>query len=261
MTAYKTAKEKRALRQAVVEACRWMNASGINQGTSGNISVRCGDRMLITPSGVPYDRMKAPDLAAMPLDRDDGAYEGKLKPSSEWRFHLDIMKAKPEVGAVVHTHSTYATTLAIMGRGIPACHYMIAAAGGAEIRCAPYATFGTQELSNNALAALEGRTCCLLANHGMIATGPSLDKAMWLAVELETIAKQYYLSLAIGQPNVLSDAEIDHVMEKFKSYGPRAQEAAGGRAKAKPKAKAPKAKAPKAKPKAKSKPRRRAAAA
>ena len=258
MTAYRTAKERRALRQAVVEACRRMNASGINQGTSGNISVRCGAHMLITPSGVPYDKMKAQDLAAMPLDRDDGAYEGKLRPSSEWRFHLDIMKAKPEVGAVVHTHSTYATTLAITGRGIPACHYMIAAAGGADIRCAPYATFGTQELSNNALAALEGRTCCLLANHGMIATGPTLDKAMWLAVELETLAKQYYLSLVIGKPKVLSDAEIEHVIEKFKSYGPRAQEAAGGQPKTKAKAKA-KTK-PKAKAKAKSKPRRRAAA-
>ena len=243
MTATKTAKDKRALRQSVVEACRWMNASGLNQGTSGNISVRCGEDMLITPSGVPYDRMKAQDLAAMPLEGNDGgndgAYKGKLRPSSEWRFHFDIMKAKPEVGAVVHTHSMYATTLAILGRAIPACHYMIAAAGGPDIRCAPYATFGTQALSDHALAALEGRACCLLANHGMIATGPTLERAMWLAVELETIAKQYYLALAVGQPNVLPDDEIARVIEKFKSYGPRAQPAAKAKpAKAKPRRKA-----------------------
>jgi L-fuculose-phosphate aldolase len=152
-----------------------------------------------------------------------------MQPSSEWRFHLDIMRARPEVGAVVHTHSTYATTLAICGKEIPAIHYMIAAAGGPSIRIAPYATYGTKELSENALAALEGRTCCLLANHGMIATGANLKRALWLAVELETIARQYFLSLQIGGAQTLSDDEIGHVVEKFKSYGPRPKAEAAAR--------------------------------
>lgn len=210
-------------RQAIVDACRWMNATGINQGTSGNISVRHDDKLLITPSGLAYDKMAAEDIVAMPLDGTGGAYEGELKPSSEWRFHVDIAQARGDVGAIVHTHSTYATALAIAHREIPACHYMIAAAGGPTVRCADYATYGTEELSRNALSALEGRACCLLANHGMIATGPTLEKAMWLAVELETLAHQYYLSLAIGGPVLLGDDEIDRVIEKFKSYGPNAQ--------------------------------------
>lgn len=209
------------LRRDIVAACRSMNAMGINQGTSGNISARYGRHMLITPSGVPYDEMDAKDIVPMPLDGPYGSYEGSLVPSSEWRFHLDIMRARPEVGSVVHTHSTYATTLAICGKEIPAIHYMIAAAGGPSIRVARYATYGTEELSKNALEALEGRTCCLLANHGMIATGPNLKRAMWLAVELETLARQYYLSLAIGNAQVLPDAEIGRVLDKFKGYGPR----------------------------------------
>jgi L-fuculose-phosphate aldolase len=224
--------EEQDLRRALADSCRWMNASGLNQGTSGNISARLGERMLITPSGVPYEELGPEDIVAMPLEGEYGAYEARepMIPSSEWRFHLDIMKARPEVGAIVHTHSTYATVLAMCGREIPACHYMIAAAGGPSIRVAPYATYGTKELSENALAALEGRACCLLANHGMIATGPTLAKAKWLAVELETIARQYYLSLAIGGPDILSDAEIAHVMERFKSYGPRPK--TGGRPRA-----------------------------
>ena len=209
------------LRRDIVSACRSMNAMGINQGTSGNISARYGNAMLITPSGVPYDEMDPKDIVRMPFAGEYGGYEGDLVPSSEWRFHLDIMLARPEVGSVVHTHSTYATTLAICGREIPAIHYMIAAAGGPSIRVAPYATYGTEELSKNALKALEGRTCCLLGNHGMIATGPNLKRAMWLAVELETLAKQYYLSLAIGDAQVLPADEIGRVVEKFKDYGPR----------------------------------------
>jgi L-fuculose-phosphate aldolase len=223
-------KTERELRRSIVESCRAMNALGINQGTSGNISARCEDAMLITPSGVPYDEMAPRDIARMPIDRDYGSWTGPMQPSSEWRFHLDIMRARPEVGSVVHTHSTYATTLAICGREIPAIHYMIAAAGGPTIRVAPYATYGTKELSENALRALEGRTCCLLANHGMIATGPNLKRAMWLAVELETLSKQYYLALQIGGAQTLSDAEIGHVVEKFKSYGPRPKAAALKRA-------------------------------
>jgi len=210
-------------RRELVEALRWMNASGLNQGTSGNISIRHGPVMLISPSGVPYDRLEPEDVVEMPLDGEYGAFRarGDNRPSSEWRFHLDIMRQRPEVGAIVHTHSTYATSLAICRKEIPACHYMIAAAGGPTVRCAAYATFGTEELSTSVLRALEGRNCCLMANHGMLATGPNLEKAMWLAVELETLAKQYYLTLAIGGPVVLPDDEIVRVMERFKGYGPR----------------------------------------
>jgi L-fuculose-phosphate aldolase len=221
-------KDELQKRRDIIAACLWMNSSGLNQGTSGNISVRHGDAMLISPSGVPYDQLEPDDVVAMPLEGEYGSYQAKGNniPSSEWRFHLDIMKARSDVGAIVHTHSTYATTLAIARKEIPACHYMIAAAGGPTIRCADYATYGTAELSTAALKALEGRTCCTLANHGMIATGPTLAKAQWLAVELETIAKQYYLSLCIGGPVILSDAEIEHVKERFKSYGPRPKDLA-----------------------------------
>lgn len=211
--------DEKKLRKAIIEKCRWMNANGLNQGTSGNISARCGDNMLITPSATPYEAMEPEMIAAMPIEGKYGDWDGPLKPSTEWRFHLDIMRAKPEVGAVVHTHATYCTVLAIARKPIPAVHYMMAAFGGMDVRCAPYATFGTPELSAAALAALEGRTACLLANHGMIATGASLDKAMWLAVELETIAKQYYLSLSIGGPVLLDAAAIADTAKSFSTYG------------------------------------------
>ncbi|QCI63737.1 class II aldolase/adducin family protein [Phreatobacter stygius] len=209
------------LRRAIVRLCRAMNASGLNQGTSGNISARYKDVMLITPSATPYDSMKPADIAVMPLGREDGAWSGPLKPSTEWPFHLDIMRARTDVGGIVHTHSTFATILAMARREIPACHYMIAAFGGPTIRCADYATYGTKALSDNALAALADRNGCLLANHGQIAVGASLDKAMWLAVELETIARQYYHSLLIGGPVLLPDDEIERVREGFRSYGLR----------------------------------------
>jgi len=212
-------KEERALREQIIAKCRWMNASGLNQGTSGNISARFGDRMLISPSATPYDAMEPEMIASMPIDGEYGAWEGPLKPSTEWRFHLDILRARPEIGAVVHTHATYATVLAIARKPIPACHYMMAAFGGMDIRCADYATFGTEALSRYAIAALEGRTGCLLANHGMIATGASLDKAMWLAVELETIARQYYMTLLIGGPVLLDEAQIADTVKSFGSYG------------------------------------------
>ncbi|MCB8836389.1 class II aldolase/adducin family protein [Aurantimonas sp. VKM B-3413] len=212
-------KSETSLRKAMVEKARWMNASGLNQGTSGNISARSGDRMLITPSATPYDSMTPEMIAAMPLEGDYGSWEGPLKPSTEWRFHLDIMRARADVGGIVHTHSTYATVLAIARKPIPACHYMMAAFGGMDIRVADYATFGTKELSEAALRALEDRTGCLLANHGMIATGANLDKAMWLAVELETIAKQYYHTLLIGGPVLLPKEAIDETVKSFGSYG------------------------------------------
>lgn len=206
-------------RRAIVAACRHMNAIGINQGTSGNISVRRGKTMLITPSAVPYDAMRPEDIATMPIEGAHGSWEGRLKPSTEWRFHLDILRARPEAGAVVHAHPTHCTVLAIARRGIPACHYMMAAFGGTDVRVAEYATFGTSALSANALRALEGRSACLLANHGMIVLGPTLAKALWAAAELETIAKQYYLSLLIGGPHLLSDAEIAETARKLGSYG------------------------------------------
>jgi L-fuculose-phosphate aldolase len=206
-------------RQGIIDACREMNSAGLNLGTSGNISVREGATMLITPSATPYDRMRPEMIAAMPLEGDYGNWSGPLKPSTEWRFHLDILRSRPDVGAVVHAHPPYCTTLAVARRGIPACHYMVAAFGGTDVRCAPYATFGTAALSTHVLTALEGRAGCLLANHGMIVCGPTLERAMWLAVELETIARQYYQSLLIGGPVLLSAAEVAEAAEKFGSYG------------------------------------------
>ena len=196
-----------------------MTDAGLNQGTSGNISARWRDVMLITPSATPYDAMEPEMIATMPLTGKYGSWSGPLKPSTEWRFHLDIMKWRPDVGGIVHTHSTFATVLSIAGRSIPACHYMIAAFGGNDIRCADYATFGTKKLSENALKALAGRTGCLLANHGAIATGANLDRAMWLAVELETIAGQYYRALLLGKLNILADSLIEETRKSFASYG------------------------------------------
>ncbi len=207
-----------ALRTAIVQSARAMNALGINQGTSGNISVRCGDRMLITPSATPYDAMQPEQIAAMKL-AGDGVWTGPLKPSTEWRFHRDILAGRPDAGAVVHTHASFCTTLAIARREIPPCHYMIAAFGGDSVRCAPYATFGTAELAALALTALDGRRACLLANHGMIVVGTSLSHAMWLAVELETLAKQYYQSLLIGGPHLLDAAEMADAIAAFAGYG------------------------------------------
>lgn len=214
------------LRTEIIAQCRWMNASDLNQGTSGNISARYGDAMLITPSATPYDQLEPAMIAAMPLD-GGGTWTGPLKPSTEWRFHLDIMRARPEVGAIVHTHSTYATAVAITRRAIPACHYMVAAFGGNDVKCAGYARYGTQALSDLVLAALEGRNSCLLANHGAITTGPNLAKAMWLAVELETLAKQYTIAIGLGGMVMLSDAEIAEVLQGFASYGLKAEPASG----------------------------------
>ena len=205
-----------ALRREIVAACQDMNRRGINQGTSGNISARVAEGLLITPSGLPYDEMKVADIVPM---KTDGSHAGRLKPSSEWRFHTSIMATRPEVGAIVHTHSMFATTLSCLGLEIPAVHYMIAAAGGSNIRCVPYITYGTQELADAALKALEGRNACLLANHGMIVVGPTLKRAMWLAVEVETLAAQYWRALQVGKPNILTEAQIKTVMEKFQTYG------------------------------------------
>jgi L-fuculose-phosphate aldolase len=211
--------EEHALRQAIVDACRWMNASGLNQGTSGNVSVRFGDSMLITPSATPYETMTAEMIAAMPLGGRGEKSSGPLKPSSEWRFHRDILSSRPEVGAVVHTHSAHATALSMTRQAIPPCHYMIGVFGGTDVRVADYATFGTAELSRSALEALQGRTACLLANHGQIALGRDLDQALWRAVELEALARQYILALQAGGPVLLTEAEIAAARSKFGGYG------------------------------------------
>lgn len=203
-------------RQSIIDACLRMNALGINQGTSGNISLRHGDGLLITPTSTPYETMRPEQIVQMGLD---GSHDPAQRPSSEWRFHRDIFQAREEVGAIVHTHSPQATALACTGRGIPAFHYMVAVAGGSDIRCAPYHGFGTQELSDAALAALQDRRACLLANHGVIALGADLPSALALAAEVENLAVQYCAALALGRVTILDEAEMRRVVEKFRTYG------------------------------------------
>jgi L-fuculose-phosphate aldolase len=204
------------LREQIISTALKMNAVGINTGKSGNVSARSGDGFLITPTGIAYEYTEPEQIVAM---RFDGSFEGDVLPSSEWRFHADIYRARRDVGAIVHTHAAYATTLACMARDIPAFHYMVAIAGGSDIRCAPYATFGTQALSDHAVAALDGRHACLLAQHGMIAVGATLEKALAIAVEIETLSQMYWQALQIGEPAVLSEAEMKTVLEKFRTYG------------------------------------------
>jgi L-fuculose-phosphate aldolase len=203
-------------RQAIIEACLEMNRLGINQGTSGNISVRHEDYILITPTSTPYDKLTVDSIVRLEMD---GKTQGPLDASSEWRFHRDIMLARPDVNAIVHAHPTYSTILAIMGLPIPPIHYMIAVAGGDDIRCAPYATFGSQELSGHAVEALKGRKACLLEHHGIIAVGTTLPKALWLSVEVETLARQYHGALQIGDPRLLPKEEITRVLDKMGNYG------------------------------------------
>jgi L-fuculose-phosphate aldolase len=208
-------------RVALVAAAQSMVRLGINQGIAGNLSIRTAKGMLITPSAIPYETMTPEQVALMPFDGEYGAYVGPKRPSSEWRFHLDIMEMRPEVGAIVHTHAPYATALAMARREIPACHYMIARFGGAPIRVAGYALFGTAELSELVLGALRGRSACLMANHGFVATGATLEAAMVAAVELEALAKQYVLSLQVGGPVLLSEREVNAAVQQFvSSYAP-----------------------------------------
>ena len=207
--------DSRALRMRLIATARKMSALGINRGKSGNVSARIDTGFLITPSALPYDETNPGDVVAVDFD---GNATGRRKPSSEWRFHRDIYATRPEVRAIVHAHSPFATTLACLDRGIPSFHYMIAVAGGSDIRCAPYATFGTQALSDHAVRALEGRRACLLSHHGMIATGASLKTALALAVEVETLAEMYWRALLIDEPRSLSQDEMRDVLEKFDSY-------------------------------------------
>ena len=206
-------------RKQIITIALQMNTLGINRGKSGNVSARWKSGLLITPSGLPYEDTRPADIVF--IDQQ-GRATGNLsarEPSSEWRFHFDIYRVKRDAQAVVHTHSSFATTLACLGRGVPAFHYMVAIAGGNDIRCARYATFGTQLLSDHAIAALEGRKACLLGNHGMIATGTSLKAALALAVEVEALCEQYWRVLQIGKPKLLPDAEMALVIDKFRTYG------------------------------------------
>ncbi len=203
-------------REQLLVTARKLSELGLNRGTAGNLSVREGTGFLVTPSGVAPGRITADDMVWMDFN---GAVTGTGKPSSEWRFHCDILAARPEVGAVVHTHAMFATTLACGRREIPPFHYMIAVAGGDSIRCAPYALFGTQALSDVALQALQGRRACLLANHGMIALGADLDAALAMTVEVETLCEQYWRALQLGEPTILNATEMAEAMEQFKGYG------------------------------------------
>lgn len=207
------------LRQQLIQYAILINDSGINQGTSGNLSVRFGSGMLITPSGIPYTDLIPDSITYMELDNPKGIWQGTFKPSTEWRFHRDLLNSRPDINAIIHTHSPYATSIAITRRPIPAIHYMIAAFGGHDIRCADYATFGTEALSEHVLTAMQDRLGCLMANHGMLVGGNDLTKALWLAVELENLARQYYHSLQLGNPHILSEAEINEALAKFKNYG------------------------------------------
>ena len=207
-------------RTELIETALAMNASGINQGTSGNLSLRCDGGMLITPTGMDYNDLAADDIVFVD---GNGNADGRRKPSSEWGFHHDIYRYRADAMAVLHAHPVNCATLACMNRPIPAFHYMVAIAGGKDIRCAPYATFGTRALSDNLLGALRDRKACLMANHGLLCLEQSLPMALHLAIEVEHLAKTYRQCLEIGGPVLLDDEEMARVVEKFRHYGPGSQ--------------------------------------
>jgi L-fuculose-phosphate aldolase len=205
-----------ALRQQLIDTALAMNASGLNHGTSGNLSVRCEEGMLITPSGMDYAALSPDDIVWMDFD---GIKQGARKPSSEWRFHAAIYQHRAEASAVLHAHPVSCTALACLGKGIPAFHYMVAVAGGKDIRCADYATFGTPELSEHVLKALQGRKACLMAHHGLTCFDKDLPRALALALEVEHLATVYSRVLMIGEADILSEKEMVVVLEKFDGYG------------------------------------------
>ena len=208
------------LRQQLIAAARGMEPARLNRGTSGNLSVRTIENgaagFLITPSGMPYAALSPEDIVFM---HHDGRPAGLREPSSEWRIHRDIYAARPEAQAILHAHSPFATSLACLRRAIPPFHYMIARFGGSDIRCAPYATFGTQALSDHALAALSERNACLLANHGLLVFGGTLEQMFALAVEFEALCEQYWRACQIGQPVLLPAEEMRNVLTRFATYG------------------------------------------
>ena len=200
----------------VIKYAKMLNSKNLSALRSGNISIRYEDGFLITPSGVKYSHLKNEDIVFVSLD---GKYnEKKKKPSSEWRFHKDIYLNKKEANAIVHSHSTHATAVSTHGKSIPAFHYMVALAGGNDIKCADYATFGTDELSKNIINALENRKACLMSNHGQVVFDSSLDKAFELAEEVENICHQYINALKIGNPMILSDEEMSTILKQINSY-------------------------------------------
>lgn len=209
------------IREDIIATCRRMNATGLNTGTAGNISVRTEGGLLITPTGVPYDGMRPEQIVEMD---DQGRYYGDLAPSSEWRFHYDILKSRPDVDVVLHSHAAHCAILSCCHLDIPAIHYMVAAAGGKVVKCSGYAPFGTAELSTAALEALGPRMACLLGNHGVIALGKSLPAAFGLLEEVENLARVYIGARALGGGVPLSDSEMDVVLERFKSYGKQRDE-------------------------------------
>jgi L-fuculose-phosphate aldolase len=211
--------EETALRARIISTLRGLNAQGLNQGTSGNISVRLGERMLITPSATPYEAMEPAMLASLPLNGTVNDWSGPLKPSTEVYFHLAILQQRPEVNAILHIHPTYATALAMCRRSIPAAHYMVAIFGGTDVRCSSYARYGSPELALAAVEALRDRKACLLANHGIIALGSSVEQALWHAVELEALARMYAVTLSIGGPVVLSADQIGETQAAMQGYG------------------------------------------
>lgn len=212
------------LRRQIIDTALALNTSGLSAGTSGNVSARieAEGAFLITPSGVKYDHLRPEDIVQVDMD---GTWHGRLKPSSEWMFHRDIYAERGIAKAIVHAHPPYCTALACVGRGIPPFHYMVAAAGGKDIRCAPYHIYGSEDLSRAALEALQGRRACLLAHHGLIAFSETPDKALRLAVEVEDLAHQYSIILQLGEPQLLSEADMEAVLHKFWSYGDNAQKA------------------------------------
>jgi L-fuculose-phosphate aldolase len=203
-------------KSAVLATAKAMNAEHLNRGAAGNVSVRHGDGFLITPTGMAYDACEPDDVVGVGMD---GNSTGRRKPSSEWRFHRDIYAARPEAGAVVHAHAPFAVSLACMGCTIPPFHYMVARFGGTDVRCADYATFGSQALSDAVIAALHDRCACLMAHHGMVVFGRDLDHALALAVELEALCEQYWRVLQIGGPRLLPDDEMARVLLAFRDYG------------------------------------------
>lgn len=212
---------EKELRKEVVAAYQELSAEGMNKGASGNVSARLGEHMLITPSGIPSALMTPEQVAKLHIDDDAGSFEGPCKPSSEWRFHRDILRNRQDAGAVVHAHAPFSTILSILRKPIPAVHYMMAAFGTTEIKVADYCCYGTPELSQAVIKAMKGANGCLMANHGMVVAGPNMTRTMWLAGEIELLASQYYHSLLAGTPHILSDAEIAETAKSFESYGPQ----------------------------------------
>ncbi|MDO9432464.1 MAG: class II aldolase/adducin family protein [Phenylobacterium sp.] len=205
------------LRARMAEVMKAMEARGLNRGTSGNVSARCGEAMLVTPSGVPPERLSGDQMVL--VQPDGSTPEGALRPSSEWRMHQQILNRRPDANAVVHCHSRHATILACAGREIPSMHYMVAVGGGASVPVAPYATFGSVELAEAVVETLDGRAAALMANHGQIVVARNLDSALAITEEIEEQAAVYWGTLAIGGPKLLSGDEMDVILQRFRSYG------------------------------------------